>query len=722
MCWRCYGLRGGAHTQCYEYDYLKRLTQAWTPAGTSGTNCDAAPAAGSVGGAAPYWLSWTYDTTGNRLTETLHDTGGDTTTTYTHPAAGGPRPHTVTEATTTGPGGSSLDTYAYDQVGNLAERIVGGDTQILDWDTEGNLATVTEGSDVSEYVYDVDGNRLVARDPEGSTLYLPGGSELRYDNATQTATCTRYYTHLDTMVAVRTPGELTWVVTDHHNTAEVMIANADLSAQHRRTTPFGDTRGADPAWWAGDKGFVGGTLDPTGLVHIGAREYDPTLGRFISVDPIIDVNDPQQMHGYAYGNNAPPTISDPTGLWGLGDAWDAAKSVGNTVKSTAETVSGAVASGASAVGGAVADFAVDQWNTIKEDPLKFATEVAVGVAVGALVAATCAAPPGIGCAVGVGIVAGMAAAGAGYGVDVGQGEKEFSVGELATEMAIGGIVGGATAGLGKGLSSGFKRVGGKLIDKFRRGCNSFVPGTAVAMADGTSKPIEDVELGDQVLATDPEAGETTAEDVVATIDGNGDKILVDITVAASGTITATDEHPFWVVDAQAGTGGWTAAADIQPGSHLLTVDGATVTVEAVRVHHANTAVHNLTVSGVHTYHVAESEILTHNQKKRCPAHGPGFRFELPDGKPMFPCNYRGPNCPTPPWRTEQPVSSGLPHPIEEPRPGVGIPGALHHSFEHLADDASGAAALAAAAAYLAKQAALAAKKRLLDKMRRIDGT
>jgi hypothetical protein len=30
----------------------------------------------------------------------------------------------------------------------------------------------------------------------------------------------------------------------------------------------------------GTRGFVGGTNDPTGLVHLGAREYDPTLGRF----------------------------------------------------------------------------------------------------------------------------------------------------------------------------------------------------------------------------------------------------------------------------------------------------------------------------------------------------------------------------------------------------------------------------------------------------------
>ena len=51
--------------------------------------------------------------------------------------------------------------------------------------------------------------------------------------------------------------------------------------------------------------------------------------------------------------------------------------------------------------------------------------------------------------------------------------------------------------------------------------NSFVPGTKVVMADGSSKPIEEVELGDYVLATDPETGQTVSRKVVATVTGEG---------------------------------------------------------------------------------------------------------------------------------------------------------------------------------------------------------
>ncbi|WP_030229402.1 Hint domain-containing protein, partial [Actinoalloteichus caeruleus] len=51
------------------------------------------------------------------------------------------------------------------------------------------------------------------------------------------------------------------------------------------------------------------------------------------------------------------------------------------------------------------------------------------------------------------------------------------------------------------------------------GCrvNSFVPGTLVLLADGTHTPIEDIQLGDEVLASDPDTGEIGPQRVVATI-------------------------------------------------------------------------------------------------------------------------------------------------------------------------------------------------------------
>jgi hypothetical protein len=83
------------------------------------------------------------------------------------------------------------------------------------------------------------------------------------------------------------------------------------------------------------------------------------------------------------------------------------------------------------------------------------------------------------------------------------------------------------------------------------GCdsNSFTPETLVRMADGSSKPISEVKLGDQVLATDPETGATEARGVSRTIVGGGQKHLVDIAIdtdrdgKSDSSLTGTDGHP-----------------------------------------------------------------------------------------------------------------------------------------------------------------------------------
>ncbi|MFJ9951265.1 RHS repeat-associated core domain-containing protein [Kitasatospora sp. NPDC091207] len=81
--------------------------------------------------------------------------------------------------------------------------------------------------------------------------------------------------------------------------------------------PFGTPHGAQPTAtaWAGTKGFVGGTKDDTtGLTNLGARQYDPTTGRFISPDPILDPANPQQWNGYGDSENNPVNLSVPDGL------------------------------------------------------------------------------------------------------------------------------------------------------------------------------------------------------------------------------------------------------------------------------------------------------------------------------------------------------------------------------------------------------------------------
>lgn len=45
-----------------------------------------------------------------------------------------------------------------------------------------------------------------------------------------------------------------------------------------------------------------------------ARYYDPTIGRFTGVDPIVDVEQLGSLDRFGYGYDSPVTLSDPTGL------------------------------------------------------------------------------------------------------------------------------------------------------------------------------------------------------------------------------------------------------------------------------------------------------------------------------------------------------------------------------------------------------------------------
>jgi hypothetical protein len=80
--------------------------------------------------------------------------------------------------------------------------------------------------------------------------------------------------------------------------------------------------------------------------------------------------------------------------------------------------------------------------------------------------------------------------------------------------------------------------------------------------------------------------------------------------AAVSEIVATAGHPFWVPS----VGRWVRAGDLQPGQWLRTSSGTWVQVAQVAAWTAQATVHNLTVDGVHTYHVlaGSAPVLVHN--------------------------------------------------------------------------------------------------------------
>ncbi|HEY0699442.1 MAG TPA: polymorphic toxin-type HINT domain-containing protein, partial [Micromonospora sp.] len=235
-------------------------------------------------------------------------------------------------------------------------------------------------------------------------------------------------------------------------------------------------------------------------------------------------------------------------------------------------------------------------------------------------------------------------------VEGGHSWKEMA-GNALVDGAIGGVTGGLGAVGGAAIGAGARALGGGLRSAGQaavsagrsevssiasgrlggllgrtRGCNSFAPQTMVLMADGSTKPIEDVRVGDLVLATDPTTGKTESRPVTDLIVGQGEKHMVEIDVDvdgdrgdATGTLTATDGHPFWVPSLHK----WVKATDLETGALLRTSAGTYVQVTAVRKWTAqDQRAHNLTVDGLHTYYVTAGEqpVLVHNCGGEIPGH------------------------------------------------------------------------------------------------------
>ncbi|MDX3771551.1 MULTISPECIES: polymorphic toxin-type HINT domain-containing protein [unclassified Streptomyces] len=609
--------RDGTDNQCFQYDSLSRLTEAWTQ---NTDICLTSPSSSVLGGPAPYWQSYGYDKSGNRLSETLHDPTGnatkDTTRSYTYPPSKSSHPHSLTQVQTTGPNGTAVDTYTYDDAGNTETRTISGDKQTLIWDADGQLNKITEpdgngGTKTTAYVYDTDGTRLIRRTDSGTTLYL-GATEITLPKGTTTPTAQRYYDLGGGNQAIRTnDNKVTFLIGDHHNTSELAVNAADLTMQQRRSTPFGAPRGKAPATWPGEKGFIGGTRDATtGLTHLGAREYDPTTGRFISVDPVLDASNPQQLNGYSYTENNPTTFSDPTGrskcdvnpeLCGRSDnTCDAACVQGNIKaadKANKETQDyfekkkkkdlqglydyffkanhcygnpyNAQSAGNPANWTCLTQAEVDARDDFNRQLLSALGDMTI-------------LEPWYQCAF------------------HGNQEKCDTLGEAISTFDLGGVA----------------RGGGRLarmLYRAQRALCSFTPDTRVLLKGGKAKPIGKVKPGEKVEAANPRTGKHVGARGVTARLVHRDADLIDLTIRRNGrnvTLHTTARHPFWDNTAH----GWVAAGRLTPGHALNAEDGSHAVVVNVAARSGSAEMYNLTVEQLHTFYVVagDTPVLVHN--------------------------------------------------------------------------------------------------------------
>lgn len=173
----------------------------------------------------------------------------------------------------------------------------------------------------------------------------------------------------------------------------------------------------------------------------------------------------------------------------------------------------------------------------------------------------------------------------------------------------------------------------------RHAC-SFSGETRVLMADGSTKPISQVEVGDVVLAEDPETGERGPREVTR-LWVHGDT-LVELEIDGE-LITTTKDHPFWNhTDSE-----WQRVDGLGEGDLVLTADGEFLAVDGLVAGSAQRGLaYNLTVDGIHTYYVGigGDEVLVHNTcgmlgaggtqvTSKTLANRPGYRIDVENPAP-----------------------------------------------------------------------------------------
>ncbi|MDQ0780131.1 RHS repeat-associated protein [Streptomyces aurantiacus] len=669
--------------QCYTYDVMGELVNAWTSSITpdgNGTGCTSssgstwgydtdfaassgpvadapdassdtsspdasltstlaatAPTAGTVTtGATAYHQSFTFDWLGNRATMTEHDPADATKNIdYTY-GYGTPQPHTVKWISSSPVGKGS--SYSYDAVGNTEVRDLPDVTQDLTWTSENKLDTITDDGKKTTYVYDAAGNRLLENSPSGSTLYL-GETELTAGSAGAITRASRTYAQPGAPAVTRTTTsgaatghKLNVLLADHLGTANTTVElSGGQSVTRRAFKPYGESRGTKPATWPNKRGYLGVGVDDaaTGLTHVGAREYDQSTGRFLSADPIIDVADPLQMNGYAYANNSPVSKSDPSGLKiACGAGFDTAcpkndsngdgvinenpksSDVDDTEWIRSQTPS------SNDYDDLQRYFSESTTNGHFPDEGYWVTPIyensGLGNACFGREACRVASnyllrhPDAAGVKEAKRIAANYCIENFNKCVDD---AAAYDRGQLfegfAVALATAGRVGSTKAG--KGIY-----------------CRCFLAGTDVLMADGTTKDIEDIELGDEVQSADPKTGKFGPRKVTKLIVTDDDKYFNELSIATEDGIsklTATREHPFWSLSQKK----WTTAGELASGMTLLTNTGETAIVTGNHPFSRHARTYNFTVDDFHTYYVlaGKTPVLVHNST--C---GPGFNSPM----------------------------------------------------------------------------------------------
>ncbi|MEN3359623.1 MAG: hypothetical protein V7637_3605, partial [Mycobacteriales bacterium] len=401
-------------------------------------------------------------------------------------------------------------TLTYDDAGDLT--VDGAST--YGWDVRGELTGVTDTSGTATMGYGADGQ--LARVTRGGvdTLFRYDGGDLVTQQA-GTATTSYLPNPAGDGVLTRTDaaGTQTFLTDAQDSTLALTDAAGQIVASYTYD-PFGQAA-SDLSSDPNAIRYTGRPSSPDvpgGLQYNNARFYSPGLHRFVSQDPLGEAAGP---NSYAYAGGDPVDRADPSGL-------------------IAPEVIGC------AVGALIRDIGGSLWGT-KHTLGDYAKGALLGCLDGAM----------------IGDAAGELGSARVLTREAEDGAAEAGAAERAA---------GERGGGGSGDESGIPRSSD-------RPCNCFPAGTTVDTPDGP-KRIEDVKVGDKVIAHDLTTGHDQVREVTGLFQKRADDLL---TITTDGQqFQVTPQHAFWVPDR-----GWTISGTLRPGDHLLQRNGRILTITAI---------------------------------------------------------------------------------------------------------------------------------------------
>ncbi len=260
----------------YAYDALNRLTE-FNPPGEGAT-------------------SYGYDEAGNRT-----EAGG---TTYNYNAL-----NQLTES-------SDGTTYGYDGAGRMTGKINGAEETSYEWDLLDHLAKVEGPSETTSYAYD-GLERLSERKGETGTQVLHYGdlTDLpTYVANGEGETTTSYVQGAHGLIEQRSGETTSYPLADGHGDITAISGLAGGVESRQEYGPWGEQLSGPNL----EMGYLGAWERPTdsatGMIQMGARTYDASLGTFASEDPVLGyLGIGTSFNRYLYGWDDPVNMFDLTG-------------------------------------------------------------------------------------------------------------------------------------------------------------------------------------------------------------------------------------------------------------------------------------------------------------------------------------------------------------------------------------------------------------------------